>query len=221
MTSSPVTDTRVFDRRAYAIGLASGAFVMTGFGTLWALAAVGILLLPAIEGLLSFVGVEFAAAVLTISCFALLRAARRLPQDISPERRAQSAAVGRGIGRRFGIIFGIEFVAIALANIICSLLNHSEFAIPLTVLIVGLHFLPLAALFRVWQYYLTGILLGLIALLTVIIVPVTMTLGQGQAWDILPALGSSLVLWLTAVSVLLMGSNVVRSKQKEGQGMLY
>ena len=72
------------------------------------------------------------------------------------------------ISIRFGIIFGIEIVLIALANILLSLFQVDRFIAPTTALIVGIHFFPLARLFRIPVYYITGALLSVLALVALV-----------------------------------------------------
>jgi hypothetical protein len=79
------------------------------------------------------------------------------------------AAEGKRNGILFGIIFGVEGGSIPLASIVLARQGLGEW-IPFSVaLIVGVHFLPLAHLFRVPLYYATGILavLGVLACLPI------------------------------------------------------
>jgi hypothetical protein len=64
--------------------------------------------------------------------------------------------MGKRIAMWLGIIFGIEIVLIALASILLSVFQADRFIAPTAALIVGIHFFPLARLFRVPVYYLTG-----------------------------------------------------------------
>ena len=66
--------------------------------------------------------------------------------------------------------------------------------------VVGLHFLPLAGLFGVPLYCVTGAALCLVAI-------ATMTLGAVGAptslWQLVPGLGAAVALWTTGIGLLI------------------
>lgn len=77
------------------------------------------------------------------------------------------------------------------------------------VLIVSLHFIPLAWLFQVWPYYVAGVLISLVAIVTLLAIPRTTVVNSVSLWILVPATASALVLWLTALTVLLLGRQTV------------
>jgi hypothetical protein len=91
-----------------------------------------------------------------------------------------------------------------------STTHHNDFTLPVVVLVVGLQFLPLAWLFGVWQYYATGALLGLVAIASVLAILRTVMVNHMALWVAVPATHSALVLWLTAIVVLLAGRQTVQ-----------
>jgi hypothetical protein len=123
--------------------------------------------------------------------------------DRSPKARARGRTIGWRMGIGFGVVFGSEALLIALASIILSANGLDDFIVPVIALIVGLHFLPLAWLFQVQVYYVTGARMSLVAVVTLPAVPQTATANGAPLWVIVPATGSAVVLWLTAAIALL------------------
>lgn len=128
----------------------------------------------------------------------MLRAALRLPRPKSPKITAER----KKLSRRFGVVVGIEMAFFALANVVLLLTNHYEYLVPAILLITGVHFIPVARLFRMWPYYLTGVLFSLAAALPVLITSSTTRLGLVSAWIVLPTLSCAVIAWLTAGCVL-------------------
>jgi hypothetical protein len=103
------------------------------------------------------------------------------------------------IMRRFGIVVGVEYFTLgAIAGVLSGL--HLEQWVPVAICAgVGLHFLPLAAVFRVPLYYVTGAALVVLAVVTVIAVH---SGASTVLWTALPGIGSAIVLWATSVILL-------------------
>ncbi|MBO0783334.1 MAG: hypothetical protein J2P37_31360, partial [Ktedonobacteraceae bacterium] len=80
---------------------------------------------------------------------------------------------------RFGLIVLAEVVVIGAINTALYQTNHGDWVVPLTYFIVGLHFVPLAFVFRVRPYIILGLLWMIVILLTVILIPASMMVGQG------------------------------------------
>lgn len=187
-------------------GIASGIFFMAFFGAYWGFISAAFL-----SGAVQVVAFVLVGLV-TLGFFGmvgiLLRYARSLLKTVSPEEKA----MGKRIGIRFGIVFGIEIMLIALASILLSTFQLDRFIAPATALIVGIHFLPLARLFRVPTYYITGVLLSALALVALLALLLGLTIG-GQSpynWSLFVGWGATLVLWLTALSVTRFGLRVMR-----------
>ena len=68
-----------------------------------------------------------------------------LPGISTPEEAQQ----GNRIMVRFGIVFGLEFILIALAGGLLALFQAYLFIPAATALIIGVHFFPLANLFKI------------------------------------------------------------------------
>lgn len=70
--------------------------------------------------------------------------ARKYPSIQSPE----AAAEGKKMGMWFGIIFGAEGLFIFLGINLVRNLGHPDLIIPVIALVVGLHFYPMARIFK-------------------------------------------------------------------------
>lgn len=189
-------------------GSATGALFMTGFGAVWALGATAATT-STTQTVVAIVGVVAVTIALLIPSLGLLRASRGIPDDDSvvgpyDEKRT---------GRLFNLVFAVQGVAIALTILICNLTGHTEFIAPVIAIVVGAHFLPLAALFDVRLYYATGALMILIPIVVMLAVPSTRDIGQESAWMTISMAGSAAVLWLTALGVLLMGNAALSGRE--------
>jgi hypothetical protein len=74
----------------------------------------------------------------------LLRARRRFSDQLS----AADQAYRKRTGISFGVIFGAEGIIIWLAATLLGVTGHDDFIVPVIALIVGLHFYPMARIFR-------------------------------------------------------------------------
>ncbi|QNU03292.1 hypothetical protein [Peribacillus butanolivorans] len=185
--------------RAAVRGSASGLLFMAFFGTLWA--GTGVMGLqgwgfPYVELAAVFVGIT-----LIIGGISLIRASKRLSNQVSQE----DARRWKRIRFWFNITFIAEGLAIGIAIAICNATNFTDLIPAIIALIVGIHFLPLAHLFQLRIYYVTGLLLCLLAIITLLVVPESVTLFEHQIIAPLSIIGfgSSLILWTTGLTIWL------------------
>ncbi len=193
--------------RPEAVGIASGLFFMALFGAMWGLMSTGYL-----RG-----GVQIAAFVLIgivtlglgAAGVAILRHAKTLPDWLSPREEEQ----GRHISTYFGIVFGTEFALIAVVAIWLSRLQAYPYIPAAVALIVGIHFFPLARLFRVPGYWITGTLLCLLSLAAIAGLALGIPLDGASPyhWTLFVGIGATLVLWLTGGYIARMGLHVWQS----------
>jgi hypothetical protein len=130
-------------------GIASGLLMMAFFTMIW----TGI----AYSGLH---GTAYALILLVFPLLAiafiakgiyLFRIAKHFPDLVSDEDKAE----GKKMGKWFGIIFAGEGLGIFIAINIVINIGHPELVIPVIALVVGLHFYPMAKIFkRTIDYYL-------------------------------------------------------------------
>ncbi|WP_176585806.1 DUF7010 family protein [Priestia megaterium] len=195
--------------RAAVRGTASGVIFMAFFGTLWA--GIGIRGMqgwefPVLITLFLLIGV-----VLFISAIVLIKNSRQLTNEVLKKDGNR----WRKKNRWFGIIFSLEGLLIAIADFICVSTNHLNLFVPVMALIVGAHFFPLASLFQVPIYYITGTLLCLLATIIMLTFPVKIIISDHQimAWWVSLGFGSALILWGTGVIVCLKGFRLLSIAQ--------
>lgn len=175
---------------------AIGAIVSALFGAVWlawwCLAALGGA--PA-----SLLAVAVGAVVLCAV------AVKQLRSTVPAGHRFATGAPRPGVRRLFGVVNLVQWIAIVGAALLLPNIGLGRWLLPVVILIVGLHFLPLAAGFRFPLLYFTAIGMLLVA----VIYPFASSRGPA---DPVGALGAGLVLWATAVGALA-GRREVRGKE--------
>ncbi len=170
--------------------IASGALFLAIFGALWA--TIGINGLQGFDEPWLSVGILLIGLILLIASLSLSWKTRqlsnRLAEKKNPDRKRKN--------KWFRIVFATEIVAILVANVICRAVNRFDLFFPVMMLIVGIHFFPLAALFGVNKYYVAGALLSLLAIGTLLVVPEQLRLSGVQiaAWWVVLGLGGAIIL---------------------------
>ncbi|MFU1798642.1 hypothetical protein ACM1RC_32690 [Paenibacillus azoreducens] len=169
---------------------------MTFFGALWA--AIGIIGSHELGApwLLVFSGIV--TLILLIGAVSLFGKARNMNDAVTPKEREQ----WKKINRKFGLIFALEGLAILIASVICNIFNHFEAFFPIMAIIVGIHFFPLARLFRENFYYGTGVVLCILGIITSLL-PINATLSGISliATSTFIGFGSALTLWVTGLRI--------------------
>lgn len=174
---------------------AIGAMFLSSFGTLWLIAAT----------FQYFDGANAAAIAVCLLLGALLfsfslwkyRRGRAEPPAGSD---ADAARIKKGFSR----VNTVQWVTIVAAIILLNVAGMPQWIEPAILLIVGLHFLPLARLFHNPPHYATGTLLVMIAVAYPFLSPQGSENPSG-------AFGAGVVLWGAALLGLL-GSN--RAKEE-------
>lgn len=173
-------------------GRSTGTLVMTGFGALWLLLALCLFQSLTAANL----------CLLSAGVLALAAGALRLRRAAACWPRVPSAP---GMGRTFGWINFLQWAAIAVVLNILQHLHLIAYEVSAVALIVGLHFFPLARLFRNGLHLATGAALTLWAIGTMLLSP----LGSMQA---LAALGAGLILWASAAATVALSLRTVRRR---------
>jgi hypothetical protein len=109
----------------------------------------------------------------------------------------------RRIGRQFALIVVLEGVAVALVSIACYFMSHLSWIVPLDLIIVGIHFIPLAKLFGVPRYTTLGLLFCIVSILTLLLVPAHAHIGTVFTRVVYSALGCAASAWLISIGNLL------------------
>ena len=180
-----------FYERARNLGLAGGCLWLTAVGAafvVWSLLATQSALAISV-----LVVIGALAVLLGVFGVAMIRRIRR-----SPFVPAASTPDRGGIRRRFGMIVAAEVAAFVVVGRVCTTTHHWIWIVPLDLIVVGLHFLPLAKLFKVPRYYVTGALFCAIPMVTMLMVPSSAHAGYALSWIAMPAIGCGLVSLATA-----------------------
>lgn len=138
---------------------------------------------------------ESVGALLAIAAVAavLLAAAYRVYKANSLARKALAQTPeSLHKARIFNLVNAGQWGVIVIVALVLPQLGYARWILPAIVLIIGLHFLPLARLFAYRPHYLTGAALILLACVYPFVAPDGPESAAG-------ALGAGLILWLSAV----------------------
>jgi hypothetical protein len=102
-----------------------------------------------------------------------------------------SRSDGRRIGRVVGIASTIEGLAIFAAFQVLVNVHATDLMLPVTAIIVGLHFIPLARWIPARLYYATGALLILLG-------AAGFGIGNADQRSLFVGIGAAIILWLTS-----------------------
>jgi hypothetical protein len=130
-------------------GIATGLIMMAVFTSAWAGIGYGGLK----DTSYWFVLIIFPvlSILFVVNSIKLLKAAKHFPKITSEADIAEEKKTGKW----FGIIFGAEGLGIFIGINVVVNLGHPELTMPVLALVVGLHFFPLAKVFkRTIDYYL-------------------------------------------------------------------
>ncbi len=170
-------------------GKAIGMTFMALFGVLWL--AVAVNYHPVLSG--SVVLLAACAIVLAVGCLHVFRMAGMVPAP-SEKEMAVYRPYRRKIGKMFGLVFGAEFTIIDVLSNILPSMGLANIVVPAIAFTVGIHFLPLARLFKAPVYYATGLVSVAISVFALL----TKTQLARQNFT---CFGMCAVLWMTSVYI--------------------
>ncbi|MCX6143627.1 MAG: hypothetical protein NTZ35_10425 [Ignavibacteriales bacterium] len=181
--------------RRRSIGLVGGALWMIAISIVfitWSLLAIATpIARQVLLGSFVLLGVLVAAGVV------VLRGALALPASTTPRSPEEQL-----IGRRFAWVFGAEMIAFAVVNSTIAASGDYALIPSLNLIVVGIHFFPLARIFRVPRYNVMGLLFCAIPIVTLLAISKQWMVGQALAWYVVPSLGCGFVASLTAAAGL-------------------
>ncbi|HNW52581.1 MAG TPA: hypothetical protein PKH79_15975 [Prolixibacteraceae bacterium] len=161
-------------------------------------------ILPAISiGLL----ILLITAILLTIIIKMLRFAFKLPE----EKTEDGIKRGRFIKKWFLIILAIEIAALNIATFSLLKFHCFQYIVPVCILIVALHFIPLGHIFTMPIYYFLGITLTLVDLLSIFFIPTSLMIGNLIAIIAIPSLSFIFLNWIIVVSVLRDGMRYQRN----------
>jgi hypothetical protein len=178
--------------RIRAVGLAIGSLWLILVGGTFDVALLLMVATPAAR-LMSAAVAVIAVGLLAWSADAVARTLRISPQMsavIPPRPQIRRYFIGTAVA---------EVVAIGGTTYLCLATGRMAWIGPLSILIVGLHFFPLAAAFRVPRYHVLGAAFCLASLGTIVAVPPAAHIGSALAWFAVPGMASAA--WAVATGV--------------------
>lgn len=170
------------------VGAGRSALIVAMFGAGWL--GWGLSVAKAFTG---FVGPVFGLIeLLLLACsIYVIRRGRKLRKEYPPI----PASMRRAVHKSFWLVVLAEFIALSVVVTIANVLDRPDLAPDWIAMVVGLHFLPLAKLFRAPQ-------LGVIGLLMTLWCVLCWCLFQSDALVISVTVGTGILLWAASVSAL-------------------
>ena len=160
-----------------------------------------------------FPAISIGTLILFISTILLIRSIRslRFALKLPAEKSEEGIKRGRFIKKWFLIILALEVAALNIATFTLLKFHCFQYIVPVCILIVALHFIPLGRVFKVPPYYLLGVVLTLIDLLSMLFVPVSWMIGNLIAVIAIPSLSFILLNWIIIVYILIDGMKYQRN----------
>jgi len=128
--------------------------------------------------------------------------------------------------RWYGLVVLLQYGFIVLTCIVCLWLvpSASKLVLIIITLINGLHFLALGPILR-WSAYAKGIILCLLAILTAVALPTSITVGGAKSyqillWFVVPGFGTTIVVWSDAILSLVGVIHVLRRYTSPEKGTI-
>lgn len=126
---------------------------------------------------------------------------------------------GGSIKKWFLIILIIEIVTLNFATVFLLKTNHFEYIVPVNILIVSLHFIPLGRIFVMPIYYLLGITVSAIVMLTLILVPATSHIGNLISIAAIPSICFIFLNWLVIIFILRDSLKYIKEDKNESTSL--
>jgi len=96
----------------------------------------------------------------------------------------------------------LEIVGWAVLDVTLGQRHQAVWIVPLDLLIIGAHFIPLAFDFRVPAYLVMGVLWLVFIAGNMVLWPSTTVIGHASPWSTLPSVCCIAITWLTVLVVL-------------------
>lgn len=117
----------------------------------------------------------------------------------------------RNSGKKwFIVILFLEVLALNVASFTLVILSRFEYIVPVDILIVAIHFIPLAHLFRMPVYYWLGAIVSVISVLTMIFISPSLHIGNLIEVAAIPSLSFIFLNWIVIIFILYDRVNVPR-----------
>jgi hypothetical protein len=136
--------------------------------------------------------------MLLFRSFETLSLAKKLPAI----RSEKATKRGTALRKWFIIIIAIEVAGFNIAPMVLWKFNHLEYIVPVDILITALHFIPLGRIFAMPIYYVHGIILSMITILTMLLVPASFQIGNLVALMAIPSTCFIFLNWIVVAIIL-------------------
>lgn len=182
--------------KSTVLGAANGVMFMTFFGALWA--SIGIVGSHQLGAPWPLVLSAIVTIILLSGAISLFGKSHSMNHAVTAKEKEDT----KRINRKFGLIFVLEGVAIFLASVICNALDQFEVFFPVMAMIVGIHFFPLASLFKEKFYYGTGVVMCMLGIISLFL-PINATFGNVSfiMMSTFIGFGSAVTLWVTGLRI--------------------
>jgi hypothetical protein len=192
---------KIHQKREAQIGRAAGMIWMISITLFFAFLDLYFAKLTILPTILIGTLILFISAVLLIRSIRSLRFALKLPA----EKLDDGIKRGRFIKKWFLIILALEIAALNIATFTLLKFHCFQYIVPVCILIVALHFIPLSYVFKMPVYYLLGTVLTLVDLLSMLFIPVTLMIGNLITVIAIPSLCFILLNWIIIVYIQMDG----------------
>lgn len=183
MQTQFATQPSIQECAARAFGIAIGNLFLGCFGMVWIV--LGLTAAERINPLVLTLLSVFLVAIVISSVYIMRRTHGSL--DRSQANRIER----KKINRQFALVNLLQWSLIFAAVFGLPRLGLTRWIVPAIVLIVGMHFFPLAKLFKARMHY----VVGAIAVAWAILYPLLFSAGKG---DSIGAIGMGAILWVSA-----------------------
>ena len=148
-------------------------------------------------GILGGYGMSLVALLLIVTGTLLLLFAslRQFRQNRDAHAAEADSSESKRSGRIFGVVNAIQWTLVFVVATVLARTGHKEWTIPAIILIVGIHFFPLAVAFKVPRHYATGAAMTLLA----IFYPLMSSAGPTSP---VGCIGAGIILWASAAAAL-------------------
>jgi hypothetical protein len=188
----------IHQSRAAQIGRSRGMIWLVSVTVFFALVDLYFAKLPVFFNITAGVIIFAITLMLLTRSFARMRLAKRLPNIKSEEATKRGASLRKW----FIIIIAIEVAGFNIAPMALWKFNHLEYIVPVDILITALHFIPLGRIFSMQIYYVHGIILSLITVLTMLFVPASFQIGNLIALMAIPSTCFIFLNWIVVAIIL-------------------
>jgi hypothetical protein len=161
----------------------TGAMFFSVFGGVWLAAGASSV----------HAGAAWFAAIVVLAALLFAAAFQRYRRDAPVAAQFKDTPEQRRAGRIFNIVNAVQWTAIVVIAQVLGRTGHGVWIIPMAIGIIGLHFYPLAVVFRNPTHYLTGSAMVALAILYPLLA------GPGSP---IGFLGAGVILWLSAAWAL-------------------